>query len=152
MAWLGQVSHLLGMGSLIILPCSCSVMNMILWHDCYSFSVDGTEVGWHPSSVPLILVLFLSLIISGTVRHLGVLLAWWYLLSMDVVKMRWYQFFCVVLLFLLFTCHHIVVFCYMPSSSRWYITTLLFSISVFLIFSFFATRLLWMWYLPPVAL
>ena len=50
-------------------------MNMILWHDYYSFSMDGTEVGWHPSSVPLILVSFSSLITSGTVRHLGVLSA-----------------------------------------------------------------------------
>ena len=116
-------------------------MNMILWHDCYSFSIDGAEVGWHPGSVPPILVSFLSFIISGTVRHLGVLLACWYSLSMDVVKMRWYQFFCVFLLFLLFTCHHIFVFHYMPSSSRWYITTLSFSISVFLMFVFFCDTL-----------
>ena len=47
-------------------------MNMILWHDCYLFSMDDTEVGWHPNSVPPILVSFSSLIISDTVRHLGV--------------------------------------------------------------------------------
>ena len=46
---------------------------MILWHDCYSFSMDGSQVGWHPNTVPLILVLFLSFIISGSVRHYGVL-------------------------------------------------------------------------------
>ena len=53
---------------------------------------------------------------------------------MDVVKMSWYQFFCVFLLLLLFTCHCIVVFHDMSSFSRWYITTLLFSISFSLIF------------------
>ena len=50
-------------------------MNMILWHDYYSFSMDGAEVGWHPRSVPPILVSISYLIILGTVRHLGVLLA-----------------------------------------------------------------------------
>ena len=63
-AWLGQVSYLLGVGSLIILPCSCSVMNMILWHDYYLFSKDSAEVGWHLSSVLLILVSFSSFIVS----------------------------------------------------------------------------------------
>ena len=114
---------------------------MILWHDCYLFSMDGTEAVWHPSSVPLILVLFSSLIIPAAVRHLGVLSGLWYSLSVDGVKMRWYQFFCVFLLFLLFTCHRIVVFHYMPSSPRWYVATLLFSISVFLIFVFLCNML-----------
>ena len=47
--------------------------------------------------------------------------------------MRWYQFFCAFLLFLLFTHHCIVVFPDMPSSSRKHITTLSFSISFFCI-------------------
>ena len=64
-AWLGQVGHLLDVGSLIILSSSCSVMNMILWHDYYLFSMDSAEVGWHPSSVSPILVSFLSFIFSG---------------------------------------------------------------------------------------
>ena len=55
--------------------------------------------------------------------------------------MRWYQFVCAFLLFLLFTCHCIVVFHYLPSSSRWYITTLSFSISSFLIFVFLCSML-----------
>ena len=61
---------------------------------------------------------------------------------MDVAKMSWYQFFCAFLLFLLFTCHCIVVFHDMPSSSRGYVTTLLFSISFFLIFVLLCNTLL----------
>ena len=60
----GASSYLFGMGSHIILPCSCSVMNMIIWHDYYLFSMDSTEGRWHPSSVLPLLVSFLSFIIS----------------------------------------------------------------------------------------
>ena len=54
-----------------------------------SFSLDGAEVGWHPSSAPLTLVSFLSFITSGAVRQLGVLWHNDYLLSMDGVEMKW---------------------------------------------------------------
>ena len=50
----GKLTTLLGIGHLIILPCSCSVMNMILWHYYYYYFIlyhfrlwhDGAHLAW----------------------------------------------------------------------------------------------------------
>ena len=117
-----------------------SVMNMNLWYDSDSFSMDSSEVGWHPSSSLIFIFYHFRLGCDGAC--LAQILWRWVGISSSVFS-----------------------FCY----SCLYITSLLFSITCLLhqngalppchfpslspsSLSFFATHILWVWYPSSVAL